>query len=337
MKFKENIENESEKEENKMKKLRLIGLIVLGIVVVLALVAYIALPGILANIMLFPGGQALVKNPGDYGLTYKDVTLMTEDGVELAAWFMKSTGNDAIIIGHPATFTRYGYNLDSEHPFGRTGYDREVEFIPTAKHLVEAGYSVLMVDQRNHGESGASPDNGPHNPVAAWPDLLAAVEFVKDQPDLKDGDIGLLSFCQSAIVSMVAQAEAPEALKEAGVKAFVAVQPIDIEIFYRNFGLPGWVVNRMKANYRKKGLDMTDQNPLLYAPNIFLPTLFVQNVNDPWSDMDHSRAIYDAIPTEKKAIWIDEEAHHRFLTYNWFNDNPKKLLDFLDQHLDKIE
>jgi hypothetical protein len=51
---------------------------------------------------------------------------------------------------------------------------------------------------------------------------------------------------------MVAMDKSPEMFKEAGVKAFVAVQPIDVEIFYRNFGVPGWLVNRMKSVYRDK-------------------------------------------------------------------------------------
>jgi len=315
-----------------VKKLRLIGLIVLGLVVILGIVAYLVIPGILANTFLYPNRQTLVKNPGDYGLSYEDVTITTDDGVALACWLMKGTSDGVIIIGHPATFTRYGYSLESEG-IAKSGYHRDVEFIPAAKHLVEAGYSVLMVDQRNHGKSGASPGDGPHDPVEAYRDLIAAVKYVADHPDLAGKDIGLLSFCQSSVVSMVAMSKEPGFLQQAGVKALVAVQPISIEIFYKQYGLPDWLVNKIKGVYSDKGLDIKDQDPVLYAPTIFVPTLFVQNVNDPWSDMEHSRAIYDAIPTEKEAIWLDEEEHHRFLTYNWFNDHPGPLLDFLGRHL----
>jgi pimeloyl-ACP methyl ester carboxylesterase len=315
-----------------VKKPRLIGLIVLGLVVILGVVAYHVIPRMLANTFLYPNRQPLVKNPGDYGLAYEDVTITTDDGVALACWLMKGTGDDVIIIGHPATFTRYGYSLESEG-IAKSGYHRDVEFVPAAKHLVEAGYSVLMYDQRNHGESGASPGDGPHDPVEAYRDLIAAVKFVADHPDLAGKDIGLLSCCQSSVVSMIAMSKKPGFLQEAGVKALVAVQPISIEIFYKQYGLPDWLVTKIKGVYSNKGLDIKDQDPVLYAPAIFVPTLFVQNVNDPWSDMEHSRAIYDAIPTEKEAIWLDEEEHHRFLAYNWFNDHPERLLDFLGQYL----
>ena len=78
---------------------------------------------------------------------------------------------------------------------------------------------------------------------------------------------------------------------------------------------------------------MEDWNPVPFAEKVFVPALFVQNVNDPWSDMDHMHEIYDAIPTEKSAIWIDEEETHRFLTYNWFNDHPEPLLDFFGTYM----
>ena len=51
--------------------------------------------------------------------------------------------------------------------------------------------------------------------------------------------------------------------------------------------------------------------------------------------MDHVRKIYDAIPTEKEAISIDEEEKHRFHTYNWFNDHPEKLLGFFPKHMNQ--
>lgn len=314
-----------------MKKFKIILSIVLIVAVVVVAAGALIFPRMMGNIMLHPKRMPLVKNPADYGLQYEDVSIKTEDGVTLAGWLMKGTGNDVVVMGHPGTFSRYGYSLTTESV--KSGYARDVEFVPATKHLVNAGYSVLMYDQRNHGASGASPNDGPHNPVAAYRDVVAVVKYVSEHPDLANKDIGLCAFCQSSFVSMVAMSKDPEFLKKAGVKAFVAVQPISVEIFYGKFGFPKWVINGMKRFYKGKGLDMKDQDPTLYAPNVFVPVLFVQNINDPWSDIEHSRAIYNAFSTEKEAIWIDEEEHHRFHTYNWFNDHPEKLIDFMNRYL----
>ena len=70
----------------------------------------------------------------------------------------------------------------------------------------------------------------------------------------------------------------------------------------------------------------------MYADDVMVPVLFVQALGDPWSDIEHSREIYDLIPTEKDAIWIEGDLH-RFDTYNWFNDHPEKLLAWFERYL----
>lgn len=290
------------------------------------------LPTMLADSFNYPVRQPLVKNPEDYGLAYEEVRFKTEDGVTLAGWLMMGSGDDVVIIGHPAFFTRYGYSLEHEGPVP-SGLDRDVELLPTAKHLVDAGYSVLMYDQRNHGESGASPNNGIHSPVEAYRDNVAAVKFVAQHPELAGKDIGLLSFCQSSLVSMVGMSKEPQAYEDAGVKAMVVVQPTAMTNILANLGLPGFVIERIQSiSVADGGTDFEDQNPLLYAGDVMVPVLFVQALGDPWSDIEHIRTIYETIPTEKEAIWIEGDLH-RFDTYNWFNDNPEPLLSFFDQNL----
>lgn len=173
-----------------------------------------------------------------------------------------------------------------------------------------------MYDSRNHGESGASPNGGPHDATKAYRDNVAAVTYVSHHPELAGKDIGLLSFCQSSYVSMVAMSKEPDVLKDVGVKALVAVQPIALDVFYENFGLPGFVIERISRISVEAGATAPeDQNPLLYAGNVFVPVLFVQALGDPWSDINYSRAVYDAIPTSKDALWLEGDMH-RFDTYN---------------------
>ena len=64
-----------------------------------------------------------------------------------------------------------------------------------------------------------------------------------------------------------------------------------------------------------------------------MPTLFVQEIMDPISSIDSSRDIYNAIPTEKEALWLTDGDLHRFDAYNWFNDHPEELLEFFGKYL----
>ncbi|MBN1883339.1 MAG: hypothetical protein JW885_14315 [Deltaproteobacteria bacterium] len=302
------------------------------VLIVVGILGILGFSHISANTFIYPNRQPMVKNPGDYGLEYEDVNIETEDGVTLAGWLMRGTGDDVVIIGHPLTFSKYGYSIENEGTLS-AGYDRDVEFIPTAKHLVEAGYSVLMYDMRHHGESGEIPGGGPFDALESYHDIAAAITFVSEHPELRDKDIGLVCFCFSSVQSMIAMSREPDVLKDAGVKALVSVQPISTQAFYEHFGLPDFIIEQVDRISICEGAPaMNDYHPLLFAGDVCVPVLFVQSLEDPWSDIDLSRAIYDAFPTEKEAVWLEGEMH-RFDTYNWFNDHPEPLLDFLGRHL----
>jgi alpha-beta hydrolase superfamily lysophospholipase len=309
--------------------------VVVGVLIIIGIIVGIVIPVIIANSFLYPKRQPMVKNPADYGLKYEDVQIKTKDGVTLAAWLIRGTGKGVIILGHPGTFTRYGYSLKHESIM-KSRYNRDVEFIPTAKHLVDAGYTVLMYDQRNHGESGSTPNGAPHDlPKNVYLDAVAVAKYVSEHPDFAGKAIGLLAICMNSMINMIAMTKEPEEMRKANIKAMTVIQPHGIDLFFKNFGIPNFIINRANQIYKKKGAtEMAGWDPVPFAKNIFVPVLFVQNVNDPWSDMDHVREIYNAIPTEKTAIWIDEEEEkHRFHTYNWFNDNPEKLLQFFNKYL----
>lgn len=281
----------------------------------------------MADSFLYVNRQPMVKTPADYGLDYEDLKIKTEDDIQISAWLIKGISNKTIVIGHPGAFSKYGYSIANEGS-AKSGYTKDVEFIPVAKHLVNAGYNVLMYDQRNHGESDLSPEGGIHDPYKAHLDNVAVLNYIANHKDLKDNETGLLSFCQSSYKSMVGMSERPEMYDKTNVKAFVAIQPISFRMFYKGYSIPEPVINALADVYAEKDVDMDKLNPELFTKSVKFPTLFVQSVNDPWSDMEHSKEIFNQIPAQKEAIWLDEEDHHRFLAYNWFNDHPEKLISF---------
>ena len=288
----------------------------------------------IANTFLKPGHQPLVKTPQDYGLKYEDVIIKTEDSVSLAAWLIRGTGDKFIIMGHPGRFTKYGFSIEHEAII-KSGFNRDVEFIPSVKHLVDAGYNVLMYDQRNHGESGDTPNDMPHDlPANVYLDTLAVVNYAATHPDFKHMNIGLYGICQNSMINMISFSKAKQQLSDAKVKAMTVIQPHGIESFYDRFGIPKAIVNKANEFYKKVGATpMAGWNPINFANKITIPTLFVQNVNDPWTDMKHVEDIFSSIPAEKEALWIDEKQTHRFMTYNWFNEHPEQLVKFFDKHL----
>jgi hypothetical protein len=116
----------------------------------------------------------------DLGAAYEDVTLTTSDGLEIAAWYVPSRNGAAVVIP------------------GRTKSQ------PHARMLVEHGYGVLLFDRRGEGASEGDPT------LFGWGgsrDVHAAVEFLRDRPEVDPGRIGGLGLSVSGEMLLQAAAE----------------------------------------------------------------------------------------------------------------------------------
>jgi dienelactone hydrolase len=132
-----------------------------------------ALAGLLVVFwVLFPLGLALgathrpraTEPVADLGRPAEDVTLRTEDGLDLAAWYVPPE-NGAVVVLFP---TRKG---SADH----------------ARMLVEDGYGVLAVDMRGYDGSEGDPN------AFGWggtKDLAAATAFLESRPEVDEGGIG---------------------------------------------------------------------------------------------------------------------------------------------------
>ena len=110
------------------------------------------------------------RTPASLGLPYRDVTLRTSDGVGLAAWWVPSRNDAAVALLHGSGSTRTAV---LEH----------------AEVLAGAGYGVLLVDARGHGESdGPGMDFGWYGER----DAAAAVDFLVSRRGVSDDRIGLV-------------------------------------------------------------------------------------------------------------------------------------------------
>jgi fermentation-respiration switch protein FrsA (DUF1100 family) len=100
-----------------------------------------------------------VEVPADLGFEVEEVTFQSEDGITLAGWLTPSQNGATIILLHG-----FGGN--------RTG------MIWHARQLIDAGYGVLMYDERASGESGGTYRS------YGWEDtrdVKAAIQFLKSR------------------------------------------------------------------------------------------------------------------------------------------------------------
>jgi uncharacterized protein len=294
-----------------------------------------------ADALMYPERQPLPKGPADYGLEFEDVTFTSLDDVELKGWLIPGEGEKVVIIAHPGGFTRYGISTKDQR--GLVKFAKEdVEFLNTSRQLHDAGYTVFMFDFRNHGESGQSPNGGVTGVgLEEYRDVIAAVRYVRSRAELADQPIGFVSFCQGANATIIAMSKGKEELEQQGIRCMLAVQPISVKVFSysvaSDLNFPGGLLPRAEEIVLERGGHaLEDMSPLPYAKDVFVPALVVQAKSDPWTELEHVQAIYDAMPGPKELLWLDGEMV-RFDTYNYFGHTPEPMLQFLGEHMGEVE
>lgn len=153
---------------------------------------------VLAQLVMVPVGQAvLVTNraptalgevtPADRGLAFEDVSLRTDDGVALAAWYVPSRDGAAVLLLHGSGSTR-------------------AAALDHAEVLADLGYGVLMVDARGHGASGGTAM------ALGWhggDDLAPAVDWLVTRPDVDPDRIGAVGLSMGGEEAITAAAHDP--------------------------------------------------------------------------------------------------------------------------------
>ena len=106
-------------------------------VVIALAVAYLVVGYLVAARLSAPVRKPLEGTPADVGLRYREVGLRSGDGLSLRAWWIEETGSSrAAVLVH-------GWGGDRSSP----------HLLETALVYERAGFSVLMIDLRAHGES----------------------------------------------------------------------------------------------------------------------------------------------------------------------------------------
>lgn len=287
-----------------------------------------------SDLMIKPGKSPVFETPDKYGLQYEDVIFKSNDGVTLSGWLVKGGSDKVIIQSHfGVQCSRCGFTQEGKGIMKNALWTSDIHFLEQAKYLVEAGYSVLMYDLRNHGNSGEGTTNWVTWGLDERKDVLAAINYISNHEELKDASIGLLSICMGASSSTFAYGLESEMKKSEKVKAMIAVQPLTYDYFVDAMGLPSFLVNSgNKYNEGQRGVDLTGDSFLPYAKDISVPTLVIQNQNDPMTNLDMVKRYYDDLKVEKDLLMLDLEKK-RGAAYDWIGKNPKNILEWFNKYL----
>jgi alpha/beta superfamily hydrolase len=279
--------------------------------------------------------QPIVRTPKAYGMDYEDVEFPAADGLCIKGWFIPAAGENrrTIILTHPMPFNRHGFLTRNQGfpPLART----DVDLLKTAQVLHQEGYPLLLLDFRNHGESEAGMSGVG---LEEYRDILGALAYLRQRPDLQNPQIGFVSFCMGANATIVALSKAKDQAEN--LQFLVAIQPVSAEVFIRSYlravytplslvlvPILDWVVQR------RGGHPLREMTPLPYVKDLHLPTLYVQAKTDRWTELSDTQSFVDATP-EPKAVWWIEEQLNRFEAYNYVGEHPEMILAFVSNGFD---
>ena len=282
---------------------------------------------------IIKGGQAPVfGTPADYGLNYEEVSFKAEDQVNLKGWLIQGGTEKVIIQSHYGVqSSRSGYTPKGKG-VGKM-WKEDIVFLRHVKYLVDKGYSILMYDFRNHGQS----DTGTC-PWVTWgpeeaKDILAAVKYISNHPNYKNSHIGLLSICMGAASSTYAFGQENGLREFQNVKAMIAIQPLLYPDFIKALGLNNFIGRWVSSlNKKRTNIDLNQTSFMPYVQDIDVPTLLVQNSNDEYLNRSSIEQYYEALQVEKEMIWLDLDKK-RAAGYDYLTKNPEKILYFFEKYL----
>lgn len=293
----------------------------------------------IANTFIKPFQAPVFDEPENYGLEYEDVSFSANDGVKLSGWLIKGDTDKVIIQSHfGVQCSRSGYTPEGRGIF--KFYGQDIRFLRQAKYLNDAGYTVLMYDFRNHGNS----DEG-SLPYVSWgeeeaKDVIAAVDYISHHKDYQNASIGLMSICMGQGASIAAFGM-EEGLKQyPQIKTMISVQPMDYPCFVNAMGLPKFMVNSTTRAIKKQtGRDFNSTSWRPFVKDVNVPTLVIQNKNDGYLDADFVNGVYDDLTVDKELMWIDIPKQkgganpNRAAAYQWIGENPEPILGWFNKYI----
>lgn len=244
----------------------------------LALIGVAAIAALLAllwvgqrRLMYFPDGR--VPAPREVGLAgVESVRFPTADGLELAGWFVPA--------GAEAKATVVVFNGNA----GNRAYRA-----PLATALAAHGFNVLLFDYRGFGGNPGSPTE-----IGLAADARAAREYLADRPDVDAARVVYFGESLGTGVAVGLAAEQPPA-------ALILRSPFtsmaDVGVYHYPI-LPVRLLLRDRFASRDT------------IGRIRAPVLVIAGDRDEIVPLEHSRRLYDAVPSPKELVIIKGASHN---------------------------
>ena len=188
-----------------------------------------------------------------------------------------------------------------------------------------------MYDFRNHGESVSKSNDWITWGLEERNDVWGAVNFISNHPAYNKASIGLLSICMGSASTFFAYGMEEDFKSFNNITSMIAVQPLTYDYFIASMGLPNFMVNAGNKVNKQRNVDLTGDSFLPYIKNVNVPVLVIQNQNDPMTNMDMVKELFDTIKTEKEMMWLDLDKK-RGAAYDWLGHHADPILNWFNKY-----
>ena len=290
-------------------------LVILGVLAVLLAALAIAAPHLAFN-FIFSRPSRSTKVPAYYmdsphykasqpglavlkSLPAEDVYITSRDGLKLHAYFYPAD-ESKVVPGEAPKFVVgiHGYRSYSRPEFG-----------PYVDFYRSLGYNILLPDDRAH-----APSEGEYIGFGVL-DRLDCVDWTKYVVDRFGDDVSIMlhgvSMGAATVVSASGEPDLPQQVM--GVVSdcgFTGAWDI-LHFQLGQMHLPAdYLIPRMeKLAVEKAGFNFHEHTAVEQVKNSKVPMLFVQGAKDEMVPAFMAQELYDACPTEKRLMIVDEAAH----------------------------
>jgi len=289
-------------------------------------------PFVMTKLMLNARRAPLTRTPAEAGLEYENAAFVAADGVGLKGWFIPSGAegrSPAVAFVHGWMWNRLGNVAHQVKGLA----DADVDFLPAAKALHDAGFGVLLFDVRWHGESERGSKPLTYGPLEAR-DYIGAVRYLRSRPDVDGERIGAIGTSMGGNIVIYGTPEVQP------IKALMAIQPTRLAVFNSNF---------MRTEMGPLGPPMTKPMELVYAalraprpgkhdPAVPARTLgdtvvqYVQGTGDPWGEMGIVEEFASVTPGNAGPV-IKFPSPGRYEGYGYVSAHADDIAAFFKQHL----
>jgi pimeloyl-ACP methyl ester carboxylesterase len=250
-----------------------------SVVVAGSVVAYLAVGYLVAARLSAPVRQPVERTPAEVGLDYREVVVQSSDGLTLSAWWVGRDGSSrAAVLVH-----------------GWGGDRSDLHVVETALVYHRAGFNVLMLDLRAHGESEGDRITVGYREVR---DVRGALSWLKRRGfDPEDVVLHGWSLGGAAVVQAAPGSGVGAVVEEA---AYADLPPLLRERLPEAGGLPAFfnpgifLMGRLFLGIDPRAVRPVEEAGQLYREGV--PFMIIHSRDDEMIPFEHAEALAAAHP-----------------------------------------